>query len=134
MIGGTLSLTGRYAVPAKRYINVRKLYVEELNARGGLLGHKVELKILGDESDRQTAIQLYEKLITEDKIGLFLGPYASALSDAVANVMERYKRPFVAHATAPVIWERGMKCVFGQGESAKDRGSLGDSRREAADV
>ena len=50
------------------------------------------------------------------------------------NVMERYKRPFVAHATAPVIWERGRKCVFGQGGSAKHRGSLGDARREAADV
>ena len=40
---GTLSLTGRYAVPAWRYYNARKLYVEELNARGGLLGHRVEL-------------------------------------------------------------------------------------------
>ncbi len=112
VMGGTLSLTGRYVVPAKRYLNTRKLFVDELNARGGLLGHKVELKIYDDKSDRRTAITHYEKLITEDKLDLILGPYGSHLTDAVANVMERYKRPFLAHAAAPVIWQRGRKYVF----------------------
>ena len=112
VMGGTMSLTGRYVVPAKRYVNARKLYVDELNARGGLLGHKVELRILDDKSDVRTAIDLYEKLITEDKIDIVLGPYSSTLTDPVANVMERYKRPFLAHAAAPVIWQRGRKYVF----------------------
>ncbi len=112
VMGGTISLTGRYVVPAKRYLNTRKLFVDELNARGGLLGHKVELKIYDDKSDRRTAITHYEKLITEDKLDLILGPYGSHLTDAVANVMERYKRPFLAHAAAPVIWQRGRKYVF----------------------
>ena len=39
VIGNTLSLTGRYAEPADRVLKARKLHVEELNARGGLLGH-----------------------------------------------------------------------------------------------
>jgi len=93
-------------------LNARKLFVDQLNARGGLLGHKVELKFLDDKSDRRTAITLYEKLITEDKVDLVLGPYGAYLTDAVANVMERYKRPFLAHAAAPVIWQRGRKYVF----------------------
>jgi branched-chain amino acid transport system substrate-binding protein len=113
VMGGTLGLTGHYAVVVKRYINVCNLYVEELNARGGLLGHKVELKIYDDKSDRRTAIELYEKLITEDKVDLVLGPYSSNLTDAVANVMERYKRPFLAPgAASPVIWQRGRRYVF----------------------
>lgn len=115
VIGGTVSMTGRYVQPARRIHNALKLYVEELNARGGLLGHKVELKFYDDKSERRTAIELYQKLITEDKADLVLGPYSSQITDAVANVMERYKRPFITPgASAPVIWQRGRRYVFSQ--------------------
>jgi len=120
VMGGTLSLTGRYAEPASRYYNARKLYVDELNARGGLLGHSVELRILDDKSDKRTAIELYEKLINQDKVDLVLGPYSSGISDAVANVMERYKQPFLAIASSKVIWQRGRKYVFNQLALAQD--------------
>ena len=120
VIGGTLSLTGRYAEPARRYNNARKLYVDELNARGGLLGRSVELRILDDKSDKRTAIELYEKLITQDRVDLVLGPYSSGFTDAVANVMERYKQPFLAIASSKVIWQRGRKYVFNQLALAQD--------------
>lgn len=114
VMGGTMAQSGRYAEIGGRDLNAKKLYVEELNARGGLLGHQVELKILDDKSDTRTAIELYEKLITENKVDLVLGPYSSAITDAVANVMERYKQPFVGSGGASKsIWERGRKYVFG---------------------
>ncbi len=72
VMGGTISKTGHGAVRAGRFYNGRELYVDELNARGGLLGHRVELKIYDDKSDKRTAIELYEKLITEDKVDLNL--------------------------------------------------------------
>ena len=127
VMGGTLSLTGRYAVRAKRYLNARKLFVGELKARGGLLGHKVEMRILDDKSDRRTAIELYERLITVDKVDLVLGPYGSYLTDPVANVMERYRRPFVAHTAAPVIWQRGRKYIFSDpfvADSDREKGAV----------
>ena len=120
VMGGTLSLTGRYAEPAGRYYNALKMYVDELNARGGLLGHRVELRILDDKSDRRTAIELYEKLITQDKVDLFLGPYSSSITDAVANVMERYKQPSIPTGASKVIWQRGRKYVFNQFAVAQD--------------
>ena len=52
------------------------------------------------------------KRITEDKVDLGLGPYGSYMTDPVANVMERYKQPFVAHGSAQVIYQRGRKYVF----------------------
>ncbi len=64
VMGGTISQTGKRAVAAGLMLEGRKIYVEELNARGGLLGHKVELKYYDDKSDKRTAIELYEKLIT----------------------------------------------------------------------
>ncbi len=113
VMGGTLPHSGRFAEPAGRFLNAYKLYAEELNQRGGLLGHKVELKLLDDKSDTRTAIELYQKLITEGKVDLLLGPYSSTITDAVANVMERYKWPFVASGgSAKMIWERGRQYVF----------------------
>jgi branched-chain amino acid transport system substrate-binding protein len=113
LIGGAISQTGRYAEPAGRQVNSIKLWVDEVNARGGLLGHKVQLLLLDDKSDTQTAIKLYEKLITEDKVDLILGPYSSGITEAVANVTERYKMPFVAYgASSSPIWEKGRRYIF----------------------
>ena len=83
VMGGTLALTRAPAARlarVERIRNARKLYVDELNARGGLLGHKVELKIYDNKRDKRTAIELYGKLITEDRVDLVLGPYGSVLT------------------------------------------------------
>jgi branched-chain amino acid transport system substrate-binding protein len=131
VMGGTLSLTGRFAVPVGRMYNAFKLYVDELNARGGLLGHRVELRILDDKSDERTAIELYEKLITQDKVDLVLGPYSTPIGAAVANVLERYKRPALPTATSKVVWQRGRKYVFHYTVLAQDyqKGALHVARQ-----
>ncbi len=130
VMGGTLALTGgRHAAAAKRIYNSFILYVDELNARGGLLGHRVKLKIYDDKRDIQAAIELYERLITEDKVDLVLGPYGTKVSDAVANVMERYRRPFVACSSFRKMWQRGRKYVFScpyptGGQEERQKGAL----------
>jgi branched-chain amino acid transport system substrate-binding protein len=113
LVGGAISQTGQYAEPAGRQVNSIRLWVDEVNERGGLLGHKIVLRLLDDKSDTQTSIKLYEKLITEDKVDLVLGPYSSGITEAVANVTERYKMPFVAYgAAASTIWEKGRRYIF----------------------
>src|SRR5262249_61665519 len=113
LIGGAISQTGRYAEPATRQVNSIKLWVDDVNARGGLLGHHVVLRLLDAKSDTQPAIKLYEKLITEDKVDLLLAPYSSGITEAVANVNERYKMPFVAYgASSTPIWEKGRRYIF----------------------
>jgi branched-chain amino acid transport system substrate-binding protein len=113
LVGGAISQTGQYAEPAGRQVNSIKLWVDDVNGRGGLLGRKIKLILLDDKSDTQTAIKLYEKLITEDKVDLLLAPYSSGITEAVANVNERYKMPFVAYGAASTpIWEKGRKYIF----------------------
>jgi branched-chain amino acid transport system substrate-binding protein len=113
LLGGAISQTGQYAEPAGRQVNAIKLWVDEVNGRGGLLGHKIVLRLLDDKSDTQTSIKLYEKLITEDKVDVLLAPYSSGITEAVANVNERYKMPFVAYGAASTpIWEKGRKYIF----------------------
>ena len=113
LVGGAMARTGRFSEPAGRFYNSITMYVDELNARGGLLNHKVELRLMDDKSDKQTSIKLFEKLITQDKVDMVLGPYSSGITDAVANITERYKMPFVAHgAASSVIWRKGRKYIF----------------------
>jgi len=113
LVGGAISQTGRFAEPAGRQVNSIKMWVDQVNARGGLLGHKVNLLLLDDKSDTQTAVKLYEKLITEDKVDVLVAPYSSAITEAVANINERYKVPFVAFgAASSPIWEKGRKYIF----------------------
>jgi branched-chain amino acid transport system substrate-binding protein len=127
LVGGAISQTGRFAEPAGRQVNAVKMWVEEVNGRGGLLGHKIKLVLLDDKSDTQTAVKLYEKLITEDKVDLLLAPYSSAITEAVANINERYKMPFVAYgASSSPIWEKGRKYIFSIVAIAEDyqKGSM----------
>jgi branched-chain amino acid transport system substrate-binding protein len=111
--GGAISQTGRYAEPAGRFVNSYKMFADQQNAKGGLLGQKMKLIILDDKSDKQTSIKLYEKLITQDKVNLTMGPYSSGITDAVANVLERYKYPTMAPGAASgIIWKKGRKYLF----------------------
>lgn len=112
-VGVAVSQTGRYAEPAGRFVNSWKMYVEQQNAKGGWIGKKINLTILDDKSDKQQSIKLFEKLITQDKVNFTMGPYSSGITDAVANILERYKYPTMAPgASSGVIWQKGRKYLF----------------------
>mgnify|MGYP001157994821 CR=1 FL=1 len=107
------SLGGDFAALAKDMQQGAQLAEAELNAKGGLLGRKVELVIYDDQSTPATAVRLYEKLITEDKVDAVMGPYSSAVSEAVANVTEKYKKVMVAPLAATTsIFKKGRKYIF----------------------
>jgi branched-chain amino acid transport system substrate-binding protein len=83
------------------------------NEQGGVLGRALELLIHDDRSDEPTAVGLYEKLITEDKVDAVLGPYGSPYTDAVADVTERHRRLMVAPGAATAaIWEKGRRYLI----------------------
>ncbi|HSB42871.1 MAG TPA: ABC transporter substrate-binding protein, partial [Methylomirabilota bacterium] len=112
-IGASMSVTGTYAKPGTYQKQGYDVCIDELNAKGGLLGRKVELVIYDDQSQPATAVRLYEKLITEDKVDAVMGPYSSAVSEAVANVTEKYKKVMVAPLAATTsIFKKGRKYIF----------------------
>jgi branched-chain amino acid transport system substrate-binding protein len=112
-IGASLSLTGTYAQPGRYQHEGYKLCEKDLNAKGGLLGRKVELVVYDDQSMPATGVRLYEKLITDDKVDAVMGPYSSAVSEAVANVTEKYKKVMVAPLAATTeIFKKGRRYAF----------------------
>ena len=99
-IGASLSLTGTYAKLGRNQHEGYKLCEKDLNAKGGLLGRKIEFVVYDDQSTPATAVRLYEKLITEDKVEGVMGPYSSPVTEASVNVTEKYKKVMVAPLAA----------------------------------
>ena len=112
-IGASLSLTGTYAQPGRFQHEGYQLCQKDLNAKGGVLGRQVEIVVYDDQSNPSTGVRLYEKLITEDKVDGVMGPYSSAISEAVANVTEKYNKVNVSPLAATTsIFKKGRKYMF----------------------
>jgi branched-chain amino acid transport system substrate-binding protein len=112
-IGASLSLTGTYAKLGKNQHEGYQLCIKDLNAKGGILGRKAELVVYDDQSMPATAVRLYEKLITEDKVDAVMGPYSSPVTEASANVTEKYKKVMVAPLAATTsIFKKNRKYIF----------------------
>jgi branched-chain amino acid transport system substrate-binding protein len=91
-----------------------------VNAKGGIMlkeyGKRLPLKfiIYDDTSKPPDSQRLYEKLITEDKVHLLLGPYSSPITIAASTVAEKHKIPFIAlEANATPIFTRGFEWMVG---------------------
>ena len=121
-IGATLAQTGVYATLGQNQLRGYQLCVKQVNEKGGVLGRKLELVLYDDRSDPATAVRLYEKLITQDKVDLVLGPYSGPISEAVADVNERHRMPMVAPGAGPTsIYRKGRKFIFSMLPPAETR-------------
>jgi len=107
VIGGTVPLTGPYSEPGRWYQRIYEWYFRELNARGGLLGRPVRLILYDDESDPNKAAQLYERLLTVDRVDLLIGPYPTPTGAAVIPIAERNRMILVQGGTATSSILRG---------------------------
>jgi len=113
VIGMSLPLTGPVADRSKPGREGYQYWADEINAGGGLLGRQVELKILDDGFDQQTAISDYNRLISQDKVDLLLGTFSSDLNLAVAPVAERFRYLYVQPSGgADEIFERNFTHLF----------------------
>ncbi|MHB0884519.1 MAG: amino acid ABC transporter substrate-binding protein [Bacillota bacterium] len=113
LVGASLSLSGNLARNGLDQQRGYELWREAVNAAGGINGKQVELKVYDDSSDPQTAAKLYEKLITDDKVDLLIGPYGSNVTMAASTVAEKYKMAMITPgASSKEIWERGYKYTF----------------------
>jgi len=86
-IGVDNPLTGTYAAPGKNENTGIQLAVDQLNAKNGILGRKIELLIEDSTSgDAGTAVQKARKLIERDSVDFLVGNVNSALAQAMAQV------------------------------------------------
>lgn len=96
-IGGTLALTGSLSSIGAVHKLAGDIFVEQLNARGGLLGRPVEWRLKDDQSKPDLARTQYEQLVTSDKVDLLMGPYATGAILSAMGVAQRYGKLLVHH-------------------------------------
>lgn len=118
ILGAPVSLSGKYASSGQHTKNGYDLAVAKINKTGGVKvggrSYSLEVKYYDDESNTELAAQLAERLIREEKIKFMLGPYSSALTKSVAQVVEKHKIPMIeANGASRSIFAQGYRYVFG---------------------
>ncbi len=78
-IGFSMELTGPFAVIGKTGLLAFKIWEEEINAKGGLLGRPVKLVYYDDQSSPALVPGIYTKLIEIDKVDLLVSSYGTNL-------------------------------------------------------
>lgn len=111
VVGSTLSLTGAFAATGIIHKIAGEEFIDRLNASGGLLGRPVKWTVLDDQSDQAKVGQLYEQLITQDKVDLIIGPYATPNILSAMAVAERHKYVIPQH-TAVLAPQLTYSCQF----------------------
>jgi branched-chain amino acid transport system substrate-binding protein len=94
VVGAALPESGQLADIAADMRKALLLWQESRNAAGGLLGRRIELRLLDDRSEASASARLYEQLI-EGKADVLLGPFGSAATLAAAAVAERRRRVLI---------------------------------------
>lgn len=91
-IGFSMALTGPLSPNGKQALLGMKIWEEETNAKGGLLGRPVKLVYYDDQTNASTVPGIYTKLIDVDKVDLVLGPYATNMAaPAMPVIMQKGK-------------------------------------------
>jgi len=117
-VGATLPLTGTESKAGGFYKQGYDLAFNLANQAGGIdVGGKkvkVQLKLLDDTTDQAKAVNLAQRLISQDKVNFMLGTYTTPLVQAQSTVAEQAQIPYVnAGGAAVSIYNRGYTWVFG---------------------
>jgi branched-chain amino acid transport system substrate-binding protein len=105
VIGASLSLTGDFSADGQAYMKGYELWASDVNASGGILGRKVTLKILNDNSSPTQVVTNYQTLFASDKVDLAFGPFSSLLTTPSAATAAHYSHVLVEGAGgAPTVF------------------------------
>lgn len=95
-IGFSMALTGPLAANGKQALLGMKIWEEETNAKGGLLGRPVKLIYYDDQTNPSTVPGIYTKLLDVDKVDLVVGGYATNMVAPAMPVVMQKKKTFVS--------------------------------------
>lgn len=111
-IGALFAVTGPAAFLGEPERNTAKMVVDEINARGGIKGRKLELISYDTAGDTTKAVQLATKLIKDDKVAAIIGPSTTGETMAVIPVVEKEQVPMISCSAGSKITDPVKKWVF----------------------
>ena len=113
VIGASVSLSGDFSDSGKAVKAGYELWADTVNAKGGILGRKVEMKIVDDTSSPSQVVTNYQNLINKDKVDLVFGPFSSLLTVPASQVAKRYAYAFLEPAGGgPAVFAQKLDNLF----------------------
>lgn len=126
-VGTTISESGYMAEDSIPSFKGRKLAVDLVNRKGGMMlskyNKKVPLKLISydDKSEPSTAVRDFIRLAEKDRVDVLLAAHGSELSFAVAKIAETNQLPMTIYAGyANKIWQQGYKWIYNVGPTASE--------------
>lgn len=118
VLGASVQLTGPVANTGRYYKDAYEFAIDKINASGGVkvgsTKRKLVLKLYDNQSDVNLSVRQYTQLVSQDKVNLLLGPFASNFALADSAVSEKYLIPMVQGGGASdQIFSRKFKYIFG---------------------
>lgn len=112
-IGAPQPMTGPDAPFGSKFKKAYDLALEEINAKGGVKGKKIEVIIEDHQAKNPLAATVTEKLIAQYKVLALTGGRASGQAVEIASVAQRLKTPYVVdHPSADLITSKGFEWIF----------------------
>jgi branched-chain amino acid transport system substrate-binding protein len=113
VIGASVSLTGDFADSGKAVQRGYQLWADAVNAKGGILGRKVQIKVVDDASSPTQVVTNYQNLINKDHVDLTFGPFSTLLTIPASQVAKRYGYAFLAPAGGgPAVFAQNLNNFF----------------------
>ena len=112
-IGVVQPTTGPVAYDGNIYVNTVKMLIDDMNAKGGILGKKIELFVEDGACNPAQSVNAAEKLVTRDKVVALLGAFCSTSTAAMMEVAKKHKIPHITGiSTAAQLTEQGNPYFF----------------------
>jgi len=94
-IGYSMALTGGLGPNGRSALLAQKVWEEDVNTRGGLLGRPVKLVYYDDQTNPATVPGIYTKLLDIDKVDLIIGGYGTNLLESAMPIAMQRKKVFI---------------------------------------
>jgi branched-chain amino acid transport system substrate-binding protein len=112
-IGVITSLSGAQAAFGEAHKAGYSIALDEINAKGGVLGKKIELDFYDDQSKPDQAVQGVSKLLDQDHVSMLIGAYSSENTKAIINPVISHQVPLIIPtATADNVMDSKSPWVF----------------------
>jgi branched-chain amino acid transport system substrate-binding protein len=111
-IGSFLSVTGPASFLGDPELKTLQIYIDQINAGGGVLGRQLELVHYDDGGNAQKARTFVKRLIESDGVDIIVGGSTTGATMAAVPLVEQAEVPFISLAGAVVIIDPVKKWVF----------------------
>lgn len=109
LIGQTAGFTGPVGAGVKETTDGAKLYIDAINAKGGVNGQKIELISLDDKFDPKLAGENARKLIEEQNVAAMFLTRGTPHTEAMLPLLEKYGVPLVGPSTGAMVLHQPVK-------------------------